>query len=319
MMSLITLKPYVGDPCKIMNKISVQNQSTPVKPLIVIVGPTASGKSSTALRIAEEFGGEIICADSRTIYKGMDIGTAKPSLEDQARVPHWGLDLVEPGEHFTAADFKYYAQHKISEIRERGHIPVLVGGTGLYVDGVVFDYEFAPKQPELREKLELLTLEELKQHCYSNNIELPENELNRRYIIRAIERKNISVKRLEHPVANTIIVGITTNKDELRARIAARSEQLFENGMVEEAKMLGEKYGWDSEAMTGNIYKLVRQFLNNEFDEAELIERFVTSDWQLAKRQLTWLKRNPFINWLTLNDTYSFLKEKLTVPKRPSN
>jgi len=294
-----------------MNKKVIQNKATPELPLVVIVGPTASGKSATAMRIAEEYNGEIICADSRTIYKGMDIGTAKPSEADRAAIPHWGLDLVEPGDVFTAADFKYFAQQKIAEIRARGHLPLLVGGTGLYVDGVIFDYEFVDSDPKLREKLDALTLEELKEYCVINNIKLPENHQNRRYVIREIERKNVSGKRLSTPIANTIIVGIATERDALRARIAGRSEQLFESGMVEEAKILGEKYGWNSEAMTGNIYRLTKQYLDGEFDKNELKERFIISDWQLAKRQLTWLKRNPFIHWEPLNDAFKYLQKEL--------
>lgn len=299
-----------------MNKKSIQNNG-PINrgeelPLVVIVGPTASGKSATAMRIAQEFDGEIICADSRTIYKYMDIGTAKPTAEDRAKVPHWGLDLVEPGEHFTAADFKYYAQQKVQEIRERGHIPLLVGGTGLYVDGVLFDFEFVKTDPVLREKLESQSLDQLIKYCVDNNITLPENQQNKRHVIRAIERKNVSVKRLNEPVPNTLVVGIATDREELRARITARSEQLFETGMVEEAKMLGEKYGWDSEAMTGNIYRLVKQFLNGEFDKVTLKERFIISDWQLAKRQMTWLKRNPFIHWEPIDEAYGYIKKQLT-------
>lgn len=294
-----------------MNKKITQNLSPYNLPLIVIVGPTASGKSAAAMRLSEDFPVEIICADSRTIYKGMDIGTAKPSKEDQARVPHWGLDLVEPGESFTAADFKYFAQQKIEEIRSRGHVPMLVGGTGLYVDGLIFDYEFIDPEPELRRQLEKLSLEELIDYCNKNNITLPENQQNRRYIIREIERKNVSGKRLFEPIPNTIIVGITTNRDELRRRIEVRSEQLFEIGMVEEAKKMGNKYGWSSEAMTGNIYRLVKQCMDGEFDEDELKQRFITSDWQLAKRQLTWLKRNPFIHWLALDDAYIYIKQRL--------
>lgn len=292
-------------------KKSTQDGTSSEPPLIVVVGPTASGKSATAMRIAKECGGEIICADSRTIYKDLTIGTAKPSDADRAEVPHWGLDLVEPGEPFTAADFKTYAKKMIQEIRSRGHIPLLVGGTGLYVDGVVFDYEFIAPDPKLRVALEAMTLEALTEYCYNNNITLPENQRNRRYVIRAIERKNVSGTRLIEPIANTIIVGITTNREELRTRITTRAEQLFETGMVDEAKMLGEKYGWNSQAMTGNIYKLVRQFMEGEFDETELRRRFVTSDWQLAKRQLTWLKRNPFIHWATLDEAYEYIKEQL--------
>ncbi len=285
---------------------------TPELPLIVIVGPTASGKSSLAMRIAKEYNGEIICADSRTIYTGMDIGTAKPTESDRAEVPHWGLDLVNPGEQFTAADFKLYAQNAIKDIRNRGRLPILVGGTGLYVDGVIFDFEFAQTDPNLRAKLEAQTLEELITYCLKNNVSLPENQQNRRYVIRAIERKNISVKRLSAPIPNTIIVGITTNRDELKTRITLRAEQLFETGMVEEARKLGKMYGWDSQAMTGNIYKLVKQYIDGEFDEAELKQRFITSDWQLAKRQLTWLKRNPHITWKSLDDAYKYLKHELS-------
>ena len=280
-------------------------------PLIVIVGPTASGKSSLAVELAQAFNGEIICADSRTVYNHMDIGTAKPSKQDQALVPHWGLDLVEPGEVFTAADFKKYALQKAQQIRERGHVPFLVGGTGLYVDGVVFDYEFAQQQPELRKELEALSLEELKEYCANNNISLPENENNRRYVIRAIEQKNVTSKRLRSPIDNTVIVGITTERNILRTRIAARAEQLFENGMVEEAILLGKKYGWESEAMTGNIYKLVRRYLRKELTLDELKQANFYADWQLAKRQMTYLKRNPFIHWFSLNDAREYISSRL--------
>jgi tRNA dimethylallyltransferase len=293
-------------PEKLTNELGAQEL-----PLVVIVGPTASGKSSTAIKVAQAFDGEIICADSRTIYKHMDIGTAKPSAEDQALVPHWGLNLVEPGESFTAADFKTYALQKVEEIRARGHLPIIVGGTGLYVDGVVFDFEFAKPQPELRKTLEALSLEELIAHCVNNNIQLPENEKNRRYVIRAIEPKDITSKRLRRPIDNVVLVGITTERDELRRRINQRSEQLFENGMVEEAIMLGRKYGWDSEAMTGNIYKLVRKYVAGKLTLAQLKQDNITSDWRLAKRQLTWLKRNEFIHWIELDDAFSYLKSAL--------
>jgi tRNA dimethylallyltransferase len=113
------------------------------------------------------------------------------------------------------------------------------------------------------------------------------------------------------PIAHTIVVGITTKSEQLRHRIHERSEQLFENGMVEEAKKLGKMYGWDSEAMTGNIYKLVKQFLDGELTESELKAKNEIADWRLAKRQLTWFKRNPFIHWVTLDDAYLFIKKQL--------
>jgi len=290
---------------------SQQATNSTEAPLVVIVGPTASGKSALAIELAKMFNGEIICADSRTVYKHMDIGTAKPSIEDQAIVLHWGLDLVEPGEVFTAADFKKYALSKTQQVRERGHVPFMVGGTGLYVDGVIFDYEFGEPRPELRKQLEALSLEELKDYCANNNVDLPENENNRRYVIRAIEQQSINSKRLRSPIDNVFLVGITTERDELRRRIASRAEQLFENGMLEEAIKLGETYGWDSEAMTGNIYKLVRQYLDGKLTLDELKQKNVTADWRLAKRQMTYLKRNQFIHWLTLEEAREYVKTAL--------
>lgn len=280
-------------------------------PLVVIVGPTASGKTALAVKLAKQFNGEIIAADSRTIYKDMNIGTAKPSSEDQQGVPHWGLDLVEPGQAFSASDFQAYAKQKITEIRARGHVPFLVGGTGLYIDCVIFNYEFGPKPDRIvRQKLENMTLEELWDYSKKHNVRLPENKKNKRYVIRAIEQGGINQKRLKL-IDNTIVVGIATNKHALRERIAERSEQLFRAGVIEEAEAIGAKYGWESEAMTGNIYRLVRRYLDGELTKEELKEKFIVSDWHLAKRQLTWLKRNEKINWVSLHDGEHYIAAKL--------
>lgn len=267
-------------------------------PLVVIVGPTASGKTALAIELAKRYKGEIICADSRTVYRGMDIGTAKPSAEERAEVPHWGLDLAEPGERFTAADFQHYARKKIQEIRVRGHVPFLVGGTGLYVDGVIFDYQFgAGYDPAHRAMLESKSVEDLQEYCRKYNVLLPRNERNRRHLIRAIEQKSINNKRRNVPIENTIVVGIATNSTMLRTRIRHRSEQMLRSGVVEEAIILGEKYGWKNEAMTGNIYPLVKNYLEGDIAASQIEDKITTLDWHLAKRQLTWLRRNPYIYW----------------------
>lgn len=284
-------------------------------PLIVIVGPTASGKTGLAIELAQKFNGEIICADSRTIYKYMDIGTAKPTAVEQALVPHHGIDLIEPGERFTVADFKTYAEQKIDEIRGRGHVPFLVGGTGLYVDAVLYDYQFGKEADhERRQELDEMSLPELYNYCNKNNISLPENVKNKRYVIRAIEQHNNSPSRKEIARPDAIVVGIATERDELRARIKQRAEHLFDDGVVDEAKALGKKYGWNSEAMTGNIYRLVHEYLEHAWSDMELKERFFYADWQLAKRQMTWLKRSPDITWLTLNDAREYIDAKLQRP-----
>jgi tRNA dimethylallyltransferase len=286
--------------------------ATVVPPLVVVVGPTASGKTALAITLAHKYGGEIICADSRTVYRGMDIGTAKPTLDEQTLVPHWGLDLAEPDERFTAAAFKDYAVQKIDEIRKRGHVPFLVGGSGLYIDAVLFDYEFGSNANHaVRTTLEAMSVEELQEYCSSHNIELPENSKNPRHLVRVIEQGGINHKRNAEIPANTLVVGIATNSDELRTRIYARSEQLFANGVVNEARILGKKYGWESEAMTGNIYRILHDYLENVISLEEAKERFAIKDCQLAKRQLTWFRRNPHITWLNLERAGSHLNHAL--------
>lgn len=266
--------------------------------LVVVVGPTASGKTALAIELAKRYNGEIICADSRTVYKNMDIGTAKPTKEEQAEVQHWGLDLVEPGERFTAADFKHYADAKIQDIRARGKVPFMVGGTGLYVDAVIFDYQFGNDVDQSRrQELETRTVDELIDYCIENNISLPENERNKRRLVRAIEQGGVNTQRRSEPINTSIIVGIATDRDVLRTRIEDRVEQILTNGVVEEAIKLGKKYGWNNEAMTGNIYPLIKLYLESKLTIEEVKEKFTTLDWRLAKRQLTWLRRNPYIYW----------------------
>ena len=281
-------------------------------PLIVIVGPTASGKTSLAINLAEIYGGEIICADSRTVYKDMDIGTAKPSYEDCQRVPHWGIDLVYPYEYFSAAEFKQYSLKKIEDIRSRNKIPFLVGGTGLYIDAIVFDYKFGNKSDvKKRTLLEKLTIEELWEYCSKNNIELPDNYNNKRYVIRCIEQGGINNSRKVEINNNIIVVGISTDRDNLRKRIKDRIEQFFDNNVVEEARILGKIYGWDNRAMSGNIYPILHKYIDNEINiEEEKVEIFYR-DWHLAKRQMTWFRRNKNIEWLELNQVPSYIYSRM--------
>lgn len=281
-------------------------------PLIVIVGPTASGKTSLAINLAEIYGGEIICADSRTVYKDMDIGTAKPSYEDCQRVPHWGIDLVYPYEYFSAAEFKQYSLKKIEDIRSRNKIPFLVGGTGLYIDAIVFDYKFGNKSDvKKRTLLEKLTIEELWEYCSKNNIELPDNYNNKRYVIRCIEQGGINNNRKVEINNNIIVVGISIDRDNLRKRIKDRIEQFFDNNVVEEARILGKIYGWDNRAMSGNIYPILHKYIDNEINIEEAKVEIFYRDWHLAKRQMTWFRRNKNIEWLELNQVPSYIYSRM--------
>lgn len=269
-----------------------------VAPLIVITGPTASGKSALALELAEKWGGEIICADSRTIYKGMDIGTAKPTTAERHRVRHWGLDLIEPGQRFTVVDFQRMAQNAIEDIRGRGKIPFLVGGTGLYIDAVVLDYVFGPDvNQEYRSNLQKLSLDELLSLHEIQRIPLPENDKNKRYLVRNIEKNNAFTSRKTTPNDTTHVFAIHVEKDVLRARIEQRIEHMFANNIVSETQRLIQNYGLENEAMTGNIYRIVCRFMDGSIRQDEAMKLCATRDWQLAKRQLTWLKRHDYVRW----------------------
>ena len=283
-------------------------------PLIVITGPTASGKTGLAIEIAKKCDGEIICADSRTVYKYLDIGTAKPTKEEQKMVKHWAIDLIEPNERYSVSDFQKYAYQKIDDIRSRGKIPFLVGGTGLYVDAVIFNYQFVSKPDDtLRDNLNKMSLDELHEYCRENNIELPENKLNKRYVIRSIERNNRCGGRLREPIDNTYVVGITTDKDTLKRRIEARAEQIVCPESVQEAIKVSTKYGWSNEAMKSNVYPLLRKYIDGEVSLDDVIKASSATDWHLAKRQLTWMRRNTYINWLELDEAERYLIKLLDI------
>lgn len=287
-----------------------------IKTIIVITGPTASGKTSLAIELARKYGGEIISADSRSVFKGIDIASAKPTLVERQGVPHWGFDLVEPSQSFSAFDFKNYAYKKIDEIITRGNIPFIVGGTGLYVDAVLYDYNFSVQADDaIRAKFEAYTVEELQEYCNKNNIKLPENYKNKRYLIRTIERsysaqtENSSCKK--NNSYSYIVVGITTDKEILRPRIEERAKIFIDSGVVDEAKKLADIYGWQSEAMKANAYPIVRKLVNQEIDSDEFVDKITTSDWRLAKRQITFMKRNKDIAWKNLEDARVYLADRL--------
>lgn len=281
-------------------------------PLIVIVGPTASGKTGLSIKLAKEFNGEIISADSRAIYRGLDIGTAKPSIEERRGVVHWGIDLVNPGEYYTAADFKRYADAKIDDIMSRGHLPILVGGSGLYIDAILFNFEFGNLPiVEKRTTFQKMDILDLQSYCVKNNIKLPDNIQNKRHLIRTIERGGIRGERSKRPPNNTIVVGITTLKKTLHKRITKRAECMIKNNVVNEATMAADKFGWNNEAMTGNIYSIIKKYKKCALNEKEMLQEFIKSDMRLVKKQMTWFRKNPFVVWGDLASCERYLMQIL--------
>lgn len=286
-------------------------------PLIVVVGPTASGKSALAMQMAKAYNGEIIAADSRTIYRGMDIGTAKPTREDQSQVPHHLLDVRDPDESFSAAEFKGRAVLAIEDISSRGKLPILVGGTGLYIDSVIFDYQFGPTaNQQERDKLNAMTIEELQAICRHKNITIPINSKNKRHLVRAIELGGL-IDHKKQLRAHTFVVGISTEKEILKERITLRTNQMIEAGVIEEVQRVGRAYNWSGEALKGNIYRIFRGVIEGTKTQQEAASEFIQSDLALAKRQMTWFRRNPFIVWS--NDPQVLLTHVDTFLRQDSN
>jgi tRNA dimethylallyltransferase len=280
-------------------------------PLIVITGPTASGKTGLALELAERYNGEIICADSRTIYRGMDIGTAKPTAKEQARVVHHGLDLVDPGQRFTARDFQAMAWKAIADIRSRNKIPFLVGGTGLYIDAVVLEFQW-PEQAIETKHFDSMSNEQLQAMIKKQHIDMPVNTANPRHLINALKRNGRQGERLPGPRENTHVVAIATDRETLQLRIRQRAEVMFESGVIDEATRLAETFGWQNEAMSSNIYPIIKRLQDGEIDRQQAIELFARRDWQLARRQLTWLRRHDYVEWLSLDEAGRHIETILT-------
>lgn len=281
------------------------------KKLLVIVGQTASGKSALALELAEKFDGEIICADSRTIYKEADIGTAKPSASDQKRIRHHLLDIVNIGDPFSVADFKRLAEEAIVDIAARGKLPILVGGSGLYVDAVIYNYKFRSiSDISAREEFKDASIDELQSELHSRNIELPENSRNKRYLIRAIEaggqkHRNNTIRD------NTLIIGLDVEIDDLKNRSQTRSKAMLQNGVLEETSRLSAKYGQNNAVMMAPAYIAFRGVIDGEYTTVEAIDQCVKLDTKLAKKQRTWFKRNKRIMWVKSDQAQSLVQKFL--------
>lgn len=270
--------------------------------MIVIVGETASGKTALAIELAERFNGEIICADSRTVYKGMDIGTAKPTVEEQKRVRHYLIDVVEPDELFSVAEFKRLTLEAVKDITSRGKLPILVGGTGLYVDSVLFDFQFNDKpNPVERERLSKMAIAQLQEEINQKKLQLPENAKNPRHLMRVIETGGVS--SVKKPLRrNTLLLGLSVPRNILQQRITDRVEAMVASGLIEEVRGLSERYGWDIESMKAPGYKAFRGYLEKTISLDEAKALFIRGDTSLARRQRTWFKRNNSIHWLSNRD-----------------
>ena len=274
-----------------------------VPPLVVIVGETASGKSALALELAQKFDGELICADSWTVYKGFDVGTAKPSAADQKIVPHHLLDVASAQTGFNAVMFQQLAFAAIHDIHARGKLPILIGGTGLYIDSVLYRYEFLPPTSvELRDELNKLSLDELLVRAESQGLTTQGIDArNKRRVVRLIENEGRMPSR--KPLReNTLILGMSMPRETLHERIEQRVDTMIAAGLEDEVKQLADEYGWSSEPMKGIGYWQWKDYFAGARTAEETRARIIKASMDLAKRQRTWFKRNESIQWLITED-----------------
>ncbi len=274
--------------------------SSPQGKLLAIVGPTAAGKTSVVLSLAGQYPIEIICADSRTIYQGMDIGTAKPTLEEQAQVPHWGLDLVKPGESYSAAQFVKYAEQKMQDIWERGNTAVIVGGSGMYIDALLFGYKFRSPaaQPQDFSMMPHSDLVALAQSQYPDEIRHIDVE-NTRRLVQLLEKGPANRADRNELKYQVTIIGIDPSKDDLQMKIEKRTDEMLKQGFVQECKTLVNVYGNRCSTLQTTGYSAVVSYLQGEAGYEDMRQRIVIDTRRLAKKQRTWFRRNSHIEWST--------------------
>jgi len=298
-------------------------------PVIVVVGPTASGKTRLSVDLAKYFGGEVISADSMQIYRYMDVGTAKVTDEEKQGIPHHMIDILDPGEKFSVAEYVEMASKIVYTVYEKGKIPVVAGGTGLYVDSLITGTAFEPLEsdPELRDVLQkeadTLGNEALFQKLQQADPELAKtmhpNNVGR--VIRALEVYQLTgIPMSEHqrrsrqnpsPYESCIIGLSYDDRQKLYDRIDLRVDLMVKDGLLEEVKTLAEK-GFGQTAAQAIGYKEILEYLRGEVSLEEALETVKRQSRRYAKRQLTWFRRNEAINWIypDLEDNYEAVLEK---------
>ncbi len=266
---------------------------------LYIVGPTASGKTALAMKLAEELGAEIVCADSQTVRRAMDIGTAKPTKQEQERVPHHCLDIIDPYDESSLDDYLQTARAIIAEIQKRGKLAIVVGGTGLYVDGLYFQFSLPDLSADMlaqKEALNGLSVEALQAKIQSSNLMLPENAKNKRHLVNTLLRSGARGDQ-SAPSPHSLIVGLNPAREVLLERINARADNMIKAGFVNEVQKLLRDYGQPPRAFDAIAYRIMMRHVEGEITEEEAVELMKIADRQYAKRQLSWFKRNKDIVW----------------------
>ncbi len=296
------------------------------KNLIVILGPTASGKTFLAARLAFDLVGEVISADSRQVYRGMDIGSGKDLSEyivENKKIPHHLIDIIDPVEEFNVFEFQRRFYKIFADLLTRNVLPVLVGGTGLYLESVLTDYQMPQAQCDeiLRRELSAMTMQELqsvllalKPQLHNKTDMEDKDRLIRRIEIERV--RNATQKSVDRrPAVHPCVFGILHERTELRARIAARLKQRLAEGMIDEVRKLHDGgVSWERLERFGLEYRYIAWYLQNKINLEDMTQKLGIAIGQFAKRQMTWFrrmeKRGVAIDWITGND-YALLRQKV--------
>ncbi len=284
--------------------------------VIVICGPTASGKTKLSIEIAKKINGEIVSTDSMQIYKEMDIGTAKPTIEEMQGIKHYLLDFVSPDKRYSVADYKKDAINAIDEIIEKNKVPIVVGGTGLYINSLIYGIEYPEIEIDIKYRNELeRTADEPDglRKLYEMAKKIDEEAIknispnDKKRICRILEIYHSTGKtktqqeiesRKNGPKYDYIVYGLNMDRDKLYDRINKRVDIMIQDGLIEEVKNVASKYKEFPTAMQGLGYKEVLEYLNGDTTKEEMIEKIKMETRRYAKRQLTWFRRYETIKWI---------------------
>lgn len=285
------------------------------KKVIVICGPTASGKTGLSIELAKQINGEIISCDSMQIYKNMTIGTAKPTVEEMQGIPHHLIDFISPDTRYSVANFAKDAEEEISKILERGKVPIVVGGTGLYVDTLIYHIQYPEIEIDLdyRKKLEEMIDEHGLDALYQKAKEIDEEASkkiscsDKKRIMRILEiyhqtgktKTQLEIEsRKEEPPYMYLVYAINMDREKLYDKINKRVDIMIEQGLIKEVQELLIKYKDFPTAMQGLGYKEVVEYLQGKTNKEEMIEKLKRETRRYAKRQLTWFRKNKEIKWI---------------------
>lgn len=286
------------------------------KPIVIVIcGPTASGKTALSIELAEKINGEIVSADSMQIYKDMNIGTAKPTVEEMKDIKHYLIDCVSPSVRYSVADFKRDAIYAIEEIIKKGKTPIVVGGTGLYIDSLIYGIEYNEMQVDLEYRNELEKIAEEKGLEYLYNLaekidkeamkKISKNDKKRIFRVLEIYKSTGKTKtelelesRQKKVKYNFKVFAINMDRDVLYDRINKRVDIMINDGLIDEVKNLIDKYDEIPTAMQGLGYKEVVEYFQGKYSKEDMIEKIKMESRRYAKRQLTWFRRNKNILWL---------------------